>query len=74
MRASEFLIDSGKELWESFLRHPFVAGITEGTLPQEKFQYYMIQDYLYLMDYARVFALGTAKAEDLETAGFSDAT
>jgi len=68
MRASEFLIDSGKELWESFLRHPFVAGITEGTLPQEKFQYYMIQDYLYLMDYARVFALGTAKAEDLETA------
>jgi thiaminase/transcriptional activator TenA len=68
MKASEALIASGRDLWDSFVRHPFVEGITEGTLPKEKFQYYMIQDYLYLMDYARVFALGTAKAADLETA------
>ena len=33
-------------------------GIGDGSLDQEKFRYYMIQDYLYLIDYTRVFAIG----------------
>ena len=40
-------------------------GIGDGSLDQEKFRYYMIQDYLYLIDYTRVFAVGVAKAKDL---------
>jgi len=32
----------------------------------EKFRYFMLQDYLYLFDYARVFALGVVKARDPE--------
>ena len=32
----------------------------------EKFRFYMLQDYLYLFDYARVFALGVVKARDPE--------
>ena len=40
--------------------------MADGSLPQEKFRHYMVQDYLYLVDYARVFALGVAKASDME--------
>lgn len=52
--------------WEACLRHPFVTGIGDGTLDMEKFRYFMLQDYLYLFDYARVFALGVVKARDPE--------
>ncbi|MGL4951349.1 MAG: thiaminase II, partial [Mycoplasma sp.] len=42
-------------------------GIEDGTLDKEKFKFYIIQDYLYLQDYIRVFAIGVAKAKTLET-------
>ena len=53
-------------IWEACLKHPFVTGIGDGTLAVEKFQHFMLQDYLYLFDYARVFALGVVKARDPE--------
>lgn len=60
------LHDAAASVWESCLRHPFVTGIGDGTLDMEKFRYFMLQDYLYLFDYARVFALGVVKARDPE--------
>ncbi len=42
----------------------------EGSLPVEKFRYYMMQDYVYLIDYSRVLALASARAPDLETMGW----
>ncbi len=51
-------------IWAACLEHPFVTGIGDGTLAVEKFRHYMLQDYLYLFDYARVFALGVVKARD----------
>ena len=54
-------------IWEADLRHPFVRGIADGTLPKEKFKYYLIQDYLFLLDYSRVFAYGVIKAHDEAT-------
>ncbi|SER61113.1 thiaminase (transcriptional activator TenA) [Gracilibacillus ureilyticus] len=54
-------------IWQSYLEHPFVKGIGEGSLNQEKFKHWLKQDYVYLIDYSRLFALGSAKAEDLET-------
>src|SRR5690625_3745425 len=54
-------------IWESYLEHPFVTGIGEGTLDEEKFKHYMKQDYVYLIEYSRIFALGSAKAQDLNT-------
>ena len=62
MHVSEELIAAGEPLWEAFLDHPFLAGIGDGSLEHEKFQFYMVQDYLYLLDYARLFALGATKA------------
>ena len=60
------LHDAAASVWETCLKHPFVCGIGDGTLPIEKFRHFMLQDYLYLFDYARVFALGVFKARDPE--------
>jgi len=54
-------------IWEDCHEHPFVKGIGDGSLDMEKFKYWVRQDYVYLKDYARVFALGAAKAPDLKT-------
>lgn len=45
---------------------PFVLGIQNGTLEKEKFRYYIIQNYLYLEDYAKTFAVGVTKSKSLE--------
>lgn len=42
-------------------------GDWERTLDKEKFIYYMKQDYVYLIEYSCVFAIGSAKANNLET-------
>ena len=60
------LRQGGDPVWEKCLHHPFVTGIGDGTLDVEKFRHFMLQDYLYLFDYARVFALGVVKACDPE--------
>ena len=67
MGFSEELRQHAAEVWEAFHRHPFVRGIGDGTLPLEQFKYWLKQDYVYLIDYARVFALAAAKAPDLES-------
>jgi thiaminase/transcriptional activator TenA len=67
MTTTERLLDAAKEIWAGYHAHPFVRGIADGTLDREKFQFYMIQDYLYLKDYAKVFAIGVAKAQDTQT-------
>jgi len=61
------LLDATNDIWANYHTHPFVRGIADGTLDQEIFKHYMVQDYLYLLDYARVFALGVAKTQDCES-------
>lgn len=68
MNTVQRLLDASKEIWEAYNEHPFVLGIQNGTLDQDKFRYYLIQDCLYLQDYAKAFAVGVAKAKSLETA------
>nr|WP_325184411.1 thiaminase II [uncultured Oscillibacter sp.] len=64
MTVSQRLREAARPIWDRCLAHPFVTGIGDGTLPAEKFRYFMLQDYLYLFDYARVFALGVVKARE----------
>lgn len=54
-------------IWKSYLEHPFVKGLGEGWLEKDKFKHWMKQDYVYLIEYSRLFALGSAKARDLKT-------
>ena len=56
-------------IWEKNHNHPFVQELGMGTLAKETFIYYMKQDYVYLIDYAKLFAVGAVKANDLETMG-----
>ena len=65
-RITDRLHAAAAPVWEKCLQHPFVRGIGDGTLDVEKFRYFMLQDYLYLFDYARVFALGVVKAREPE--------
>ena len=52
-------------VWQAIFAHPFVTGIGDGTLSQDRFEFYLKQDYVYLIDFSRVFALATAKAPQL---------
>jgi len=52
-------------VWQAIFNHPFVAGIGDGTLSQDRFEFYLKQDYIYLIDFSRVFALATAKSPQL---------
>ncbi len=67
MKLSDRLFKTTEDLWKSYLDHPFVKGIAYGDLELDKFRFYMIQDYLYLLEYSKVFALGIVKSkhEDL---------
>ena len=61
------LMDSVSDFWSSYNAHPFVKGIETGTLDPAKFRHYIIQDYMYLNEYSKVFALGVSKAKNLDT-------
>ena len=67
MLLSEKLRVGSGAVWGKMLRHPFVLGLGDGTLPHESFRFYMCQDYIFLIEYSRVLALAAAKAEGLET-------
>jgi thiaminase/transcriptional activator TenA len=54
-------------IWRRELEHPFVRGLGDGSLAIDKFRFYLEQDYVFLIEYCRVFALASAKARDLET-------
>jgi thiaminase/transcriptional activator TenA len=51
---------------EAVLDHPMVAQLGEGSLDEAPFRYWVRQDYVYLLEYSRVFAHGAATAPDLD--------
>ena len=55
------------DVWERQHAHPFVTGIGDGTLPADRFAHWVLQDRVFLVDYARLLALGAARAPDLAT-------
>lgn len=52
------------EIYAEILAHPFLQGLTDGSLPAEAFRHYVVQDSHYLRDYARALAVCAAKAPD----------
>ena len=49
-------------VYAEILRHPFIAGLTDGSLPRERFEFYAVQDALYLREFARALAIAAARA------------
>lgn len=61
------LWDSTADIYAAILAHPFVRGLTDGSLPQDAFTFYVVQDALYLREYACALAAVASQATD--TAG-----
>lgn len=60
--------------WSAYTRHAFVRGLGDGTLPQAAFLHYLRQDYLFLIHFARAWALAVTKAETIEEMRLAAAT
>jgi thiaminase (transcriptional activator TenA) len=56
------LWSSIEEIYAAVLAHPFVTGLTDGSLERESFQFYVVQDAHYLREYARALSLAAARA------------
>jgi thiaminase/transcriptional activator TenA len=64
---SALLRRRGDKIWRAVHGHAFLRELHAGTLSRERFAYFILQDYLYLLDFAQVLCLGGAKSPDLET-------
>ena len=62
MKFTESLWVSIEDIYGKILKHPFIQRLIDGSLDEEAFRFYVIQDALYLRDYARGLALLGAKA------------
>jgi thiaminase/transcriptional activator TenA len=51
-----------EDTYQAILGHPFVAGLTDGSLERESFEFYVIQDAHYLREYARALSVAAARA------------
>lgn len=59
---TEELWRRGQPIYDTTLEHPFLRGLRDGTLPKEKFRYYLVQDALYLRAFGQALNLLAAKA------------
>lgn len=51
--------------WTRYVRHPFVLELGTGTLPQPCFKHFLVQDYLFLTQFARAYGLAAYKSTTL---------
>jgi thiaminase/transcriptional activator TenA len=51
--------------WRAYTEHPFTEGLADGTLPDAAFRHYLVQDYLFLIEFARAYALAVYKSPQL---------
>jgi thiaminase/transcriptional activator TenA len=52
--------------WRAYTEHPFTDAMADGSLPAAAFRRYLVQDYLFLIEFARAYALAVYKAPTLE--------
>ncbi len=67
-RFTDALRCEAEPLWRAQLEHPFVQGLAAGTLDPERFRRYVRQDYLFLLEYARLLSLASARAPRADVA------
>ena len=51
--------------WTAYTRHPFVLQLATGDLPEAAFRRYLVQDYLFLLHFARAWGLAVYKSDTL---------
>ncbi|WP_254561308.1 thiaminase II [Dyadobacter diqingensis] len=75
MTFTDHLWNEALPIYNNILEHPFNQELKSGTLPLEKFKFYIYQDSLYLADFARALAMAGTRAgtsqQLLEFLGFA---
>ena len=51
--------------WRAYTEHPFTNAMADGSLPEAAFRHYLVQDYLFLIEFARAYALSVYKSPQL---------
>lgn len=65
MALFERLKNDNLEIWTRYVKHDFVCQLDAGELPEVCFRHYLGQDYLFLIHFARAYALAAYKSETL---------
>ncbi len=60
------LVEASADDWRAYVELPFVEMMAAGTLPEAAFRHYLIQDYLFLIQFARAYALAAYKGRTME--------
>lgn len=60
--------------WDAYTHHAFVEGLRDGSLSQGCYLHYLQQDYVFLIHFARAWALAAAKASTLDEMAAASAT
>ncbi len=64
------LMEKSRGIWEREKEHPFVLALGAGSLDDDRFRFYLEQDYLFLIQYAKVFAQAATRSSDLDTMAY----
>lgn len=59
------LKSSASAEWHAYTHHPFTNALADGSLPETAFRHYLVQDYLFLIEFARAYALAVYKSPRL---------
>src|SRR5438067_46922 len=59
------LVVAAGEAWPAYTRHEFVLALARGDLPEPAFRRYLVQDYLFLLHFARAWGLAVYKSDNL---------
>lgn len=51
--------------WHAYTHHAFVEGLRDGSLPRSAFLHYLVQDYVFLVHFARAWSLAVVKADTM---------
>ncbi|EAH5200146.1 thiaminase II, partial [Campylobacter upsaliensis] len=65
------LLKENSQIWDSYLHHDFVKQLENGTLKSENFLFYLKQDYIYLIHYAKCYALLALNANNAKELRFA---
>lgn len=71
MKLFERLLKDNEKIWDEYLHHDFVNALEEGTLKEENFLFYLKQDYIYLINYAKCYALLALNADNAKELRFA---
>jgi thiaminase/transcriptional activator TenA len=66
MKLYDRLVEACADDWRAYVEHPFVEMMATGKLPEAAFRHYLVQDYLFLIQFARAYALAAYKGRTME--------